>query len=441
MVGPWNPVHLLVKIVQVCSEGKNCRYSNMVDAQIKQLVELLEEEMNWGQARDWKTDDFESLREEIHAKTGVYLSVTTLKRLVGKVEYEGNPTLTTLNAMAVFLNYQSWREFQQERSSKTENGGKLKAIQFNMARKFFVAGALAMLSIFLVFSFVDLPTERINPEDVTFEIERVTTGLPNTVIFRYDVSNVDANKVEIQQDWDPTKRHRADPSKQVFTHFYEFPGYYNAKLLVNGQVLHTRDLYIPSNGWLAALSSKNQPPRYLLGTEWVSSEKLAVKDAALGRLGLGEEEIVLNYYNAIDAPQQSFENFEFKARLRFNSEVGNNPCEYRRIVFLGSKMSMRVPISYKGCVAQNKLRLGNLFVDGKTNDLSPLGVDLGELVDVHITNVNNLLTIQIGSNEVLSYQLQDDFGNLGGVQLAFHGMGEVSQLMLTAEDATLFELN
>ena len=410
----------------------------MTDSQIKQLVKLLEEEMNWGPSKDWKTDDFESLREEIHAKTSVYLSVTTLKRLVGKVEYEGTPTLTTLNTMAIFLDYQNWREFQQEAPAESSKGGKLKSIQFNMARKFFIAGALVMLVVILVFSFVDLPSKQINPEDVSFEIERVTKGLPNTVIFKYDVSNVDANQVQIQQDWDPTKRHRVDPTKQIFTHFYEYPGYYNAKLLVNGQVLQTRDLYIPSEGWMAAISSEGQPPRYLLDAEWVTEGQLQVNESAVQRLELGNDESVLSFYNAVDEPDQSFENFEFKVKLRFDATSGNNPCEYRRIVFLGSKMSMRVPISYKGCVAQNRLRLGNVFVDGETNDLSALGVESGEPVEIQITNKDNLLSIQVADNPPLNYQLQDDFGNLGGVQLAFHGVGEVLELSLVTPDTTLF---
>jgi hypothetical protein len=61
--------------------------------------------------------EFETLSEQIREKTGIYLSVTTLKRLWGKVKYESKPTITTLNALAKFMDFESWRDFRKSKDT------------------------------------------------------------------------------------------------------------------------------------------------------------------------------------------------------------------------------------------------------------------------------------------------------------------------------------
>ena len=84
----------------------------------KQLLQLccrqIEDTLNWGGGEAWSNDDFEHLSEKIFEKTKVRLSISTLKRIWGKVRYENSPTTATLNALAGFLGFESWREFRQK---------------------------------------------------------------------------------------------------------------------------------------------------------------------------------------------------------------------------------------------------------------------------------------------------------------------------------------
>ena len=75
---------------------------------------LVEQSLNWGDSITWGNDDFDQLSEKIFEKTKVQLSVSTLKRIWGKVRYENFPTAATLNALARYLDYASWREFRQK---------------------------------------------------------------------------------------------------------------------------------------------------------------------------------------------------------------------------------------------------------------------------------------------------------------------------------------
>ena len=80
---------------------------------IRTCLELAEARLNRGDSSEWTTYDFEKLSEAIEEATGVMLSVTTLKRLWGKLKYTNMPATTTLNTLAQFAGYADWREFKR----------------------------------------------------------------------------------------------------------------------------------------------------------------------------------------------------------------------------------------------------------------------------------------------------------------------------------------
>ena len=55
--------------------------------------------------------DFEQLSDEIFNATHQKLSPTTLKRIWGYVQDSSKPRESTLDIIAQFLNYESWKHF------------------------------------------------------------------------------------------------------------------------------------------------------------------------------------------------------------------------------------------------------------------------------------------------------------------------------------------
>ena len=88
--------------------------STITEEEIRVCLQQIESRLNRGAGLTWSNSEFEKLSSEIEDKTGVLLSVTTLKRLWGKVKYDHNPTLTTLNTLARFLDYENWRSFTSQ---------------------------------------------------------------------------------------------------------------------------------------------------------------------------------------------------------------------------------------------------------------------------------------------------------------------------------------
>src|SRR6218665_4129146 len=87
---------------------------NREELHIDRCLGLIEEKLGWGKSENWVNYDFEKLSDAIHERTTVRLSVTTLKRIWGKLKYDSAPTLTTLNTLAQFAGYSDWRNFRQE---------------------------------------------------------------------------------------------------------------------------------------------------------------------------------------------------------------------------------------------------------------------------------------------------------------------------------------
>src|SRR5688500_6826322 len=90
---------------------------------------LIEQKLSWGSGDNWQNQDFEALSAQIFDQTQVVLSVSTLKRVWGKVKYDSLPSPTTLNTLAVFAGYKNWREFRQQQiAAETASTGAAETI-------------------------------------------------------------------------------------------------------------------------------------------------------------------------------------------------------------------------------------------------------------------------------------------------------------------------
>ena len=71
----------------------------------------IEEKFSFGNGQGYTQRDLELLSTTIEEKTGVNISLSTLKRL-WKNNYKQSPQLATLNALAAVLDYKDWQEFK-----------------------------------------------------------------------------------------------------------------------------------------------------------------------------------------------------------------------------------------------------------------------------------------------------------------------------------------
>src|SRR6056297_1146932 len=59
----------------------------------------------------WLDREIQDLSDKIYEKSKIRLSVNTLKRILGLIKYEGNPSMSTKDALAQYLDYMNWEDF------------------------------------------------------------------------------------------------------------------------------------------------------------------------------------------------------------------------------------------------------------------------------------------------------------------------------------------
>ena len=81
----------------------------------------------------------------------------------------------------------------------------------------------------------------------------ITVGLVTavciTVIFTFNVSNIEADSFSFQQSWNDNFRRRIDPQGNAISSIYYESGFHRAKLFANNTKIAELPIHIFSNGW------------------------------------------------------------------------------------------------------------------------------------------------------------------------------------------------
>lgn len=418
---------------------------NLEDSLLQKSLKDVEKRLEWGASDAWTTRDFTELSERIYNKTGVVLSVSTLKRLWGKVQYTSKPTTATLNALVQFMGYENWqsyvrkhtpaREEVKKGTDDTARGRKGKE-GMGLWRKYSRAAILtiSLLGVtLLAYYFYSTPND-LETANVSFEFSSrmmESEGVPNSVLFNYDASAASPqDSVFIQQSWDARLRERVSPLSQTHQSIYYYPGFFQAKLLVNNQIVKEHALYIKTNGWLPLVEQEGSPPVYF-------HAQAAGKNPSL--FGLSVEQIEaknvllqpktpwISYFNVRKFGGLKTDNFVFSAKVKNDYKEGAAVCQNTEIHLLFEGGAVVIPLAIKGCV-------GNLsFYDakGKIDDTEALGCNLSEWVSVEY-KVRDKKGILIINDKPAYENLSLDFPALDivGIRFRFQGTGSVSNVKL-----------
>lgn len=403
---------------------------------------LIEERMAWGTSADWSNQDFLALSRKIMEETGVQLSGTTLKRVWGKIKYQSIPNTNTLNTLVRFIGYENWLSFKAHYTD-TKAGT---AIHFdtktnkrkkNGFLKISIISLIAILCISII-SFIYRDQENsfstADIKKVVFKSKPVAKGIPNTVVFNYDVQHLKASDFMIQQYWDTSKRFSIDPQHHEATSIYYYPGYWRAKLIVDGNVLRQHDLHIKSTGWMATLAaSSNAPnPRYLLEDELVKDSMLRISDQTEKELlqTYLESPHILTYHNVRDFDQLNGDNMICETMIRNTYTKGNGVCQNSQILLLGSKGPIIIPLAIPGCTSEIGLMFNDVYQSGKNHDLSAFGVDFSKWQKLRLETKNRQAKIFLNDQLIHSLEYQQSIGQISGLRFRFLGNGEVQYIKL-----------
>jgi hypothetical protein len=223
--------------------------------------------------------DLKFLSEQIEARTGVLISLSTIRRLLNG-QFSRIPQVATLDAIARFLDHENWQDFRTSThtlpfadpappssettlpftapalTSSAQTAPPAPALpniprtaRWAHGRPLIIAASLILT--FGLFAVIRIRRPGIgNIDKAQFSAVKVTANqLPNTVVFKYNIDQVDGDSFFIQQSWDRNRRVRIYKKDNTLTDIYYEPGYHTAKLIVNDQVIKTMPVSIPTDRW------------------------------------------------------------------------------------------------------------------------------------------------------------------------------------------------
>ncbi len=294
---------------------------------IKNSVRKIFGECGFDDASKMTQRDFEFVSTKIEEKTGIVLSSTTLKRLANG-EFSRLPQVATLNAIARYLGAENWTSYSKQPLSRQTETGPSRNIP--APRRAIVISLVALAVVLMAFFITRNRDRRINFDNVTFSATKTTNNdMPNTVVFNYNVDDVDADSFFIQQSWDDNRRVRVYKNQYTLTDIYYEPGFHLAKLIANDSMIREIEVSIPTDRWMFYANEQ----KILYKTEYINGVELSK-----GTLTLSEEDLARN---DIDTKEDKFyiysyfptkmdasaDNFDLKARVRMK-DVKNSLCPF-----------------------------------------------------------------------------------------------------------------
>ncbi len=416
------------------------------DRSLECCKSMLEQQLGWGDSARWTSHEFEELSVRIQDQTGRVISATTLKRLWGRVTYTSRPSRHSLDTLAIFLGHDSWRGFLNTLEPAEAAAPPPKASGRLYPRVPLHPRRLSRTALYLFSSIALLggavvawsglagssePPPAVVPLEVAFHSRPVAHGLPNTVIFEYDVRGVQADSFFIQQSWDQRRRARVSPESQTFTSTYYEPGFFNAKLLADSIVLKEHGVHVTTDGWLALV--ENEPvPVYLQGAFTPGVDYLSVSAAWLRESGIdaGDKHHVVSFFNVRSFDSLHTDHFSLQTTLRHEMEDGRYPCKRAEITVIGERGALMIPLGIPGCVGDMGLMLGDVYLDGSTNDLSALGADMSMWQTVSVDVVAREVSLKVGANPPFTGRFTMDAGQVVGLRIRFEGTGAIDDVTL-----------
>ena len=388
-----------------------------------------------------KQRDLEYLSNLIEEKSRVKLSVSTLKRL-WKGDPQQLPHPSTLDALVSILEFKDWQDFKKQNvalleterpnQNSTKNKRSIRAVPV-----FIVLGFIVLLIGFFVIQGFNKKGSVVVTKEVLFTADKtVTSGVPNTVIFNYDLSGVKADSFFIQQSWNPRDKVSIDPKKNYHSATYYTPGFHFARIMANDSILKFQRVHIKTDGWLPLIKYdiSGRKPTYLDASVIESDGIIRTTPEVFRQANVDvTNDFYLRYYNIRDFDGIDANNFDLETRfkcdkLSFDEPVSTVACPLMEVMVITEQNVFFIPITTKGCIGELEIAVGEVYVSSKDHDLSAFGADVYNWQVLRVRNENKKVSIILNDAVIHELRYMNDFGKIKGIIYTFTGPGSVDFL-------------
>ena len=404
-------------------------------------LDEIEKKLNRGSRKDWTDPDFKELRNNIYAHSGITVSTHTLKRLFGKIKYKSlySLQLATREAIAKYLGYDSWSDFENAFPEKSENpdptGISLffnSIVTWYLGLKFpFKAGILFLLFSGIIFLVIRLILS--NSSEFQFIVEDSIGFVPHTVTIRYDVSQLQPDRTFIDYDFNhpvlgyQSQKIESDSNQVFFT--YQIPGVYRPKLKHKNEFVDSSLVVAKSNGWTGFFQDeKSYYYLYWLSNtipDVINDHHLTLPRKIINKYGFDTTSVYSTAFRNIMDFGLSGDDFRFSTRFKNGLETGGITCFDVNFIFYFENTTNHIRLVEENCQSWCKIKYSDLLLDGHTSELKSLSGKFNNWTRFELLVENKNIVIKIENKEVFQGSFSESCGNLFGMEYRFKGSGMI----------------
>ncbi len=390
------------------------------------LIKYIEKSFDHGPSKKWQNRDYEDLSFQVRHATKVHLSVATLKRFFGKVRVSENytPQRSTIDALMLYSRYEARIQAAQARYKRSR-----RIVLTSMTLLVVLSGLLLYLD--------DSDTSRLVTGNLT--LRKLEGKCPSTAYFDVDIQHTEDSSFLYFGDLSAPKPLRA--GRYDLTHFYAYPGRFEARLLNANETIATVPVLVETDGWQSfAHYYEKLVERYypIPVAENVANKHFHISSKRLRGVGLDTTKLVVVRLDNFKATTQSADRFEYRARLKNDTFWPGVRCYSVILTIQGTEGKAEFKLGAEGCSGFSQVILGDEIIDTSSNP-TPLVMNMNDWSEVDIRNTNKTIELRINDQRLFNHSYETSLGKLFGTSISFHGSGTVDYVRLGSEGDAVFE--
>ncbi|MGN7990020.1 hypothetical protein ACTJKC_21935 [Pedobacter sp. 22226] len=385
---------------------------------------------------EWRVSDYNRLSSQLGKQTKVYLSVNTLKRLFGQLKTPQRyfPQKATRDALAQFIGYRDWQEFELVNSVQTIEP-KPKPVIFEpekeilhkapqkKRRKYIYTGLSAFLLIILTGGFFIL-----NSKDIASETKLICENpygnVPHTAVFKLKSKLPQDSDEEFKIDFMDEALQSPISGKKEIAKFFRNPGVVYATLLYHDKPIDTVSVYMQTKGWVANSGNDTSRAFPIARLKALNPKNIYVSKAQLDSAGLATNKPFLVGFSNVKPSGISGDNFSFTCRVFSEQSRPGTQCVETTVIILGEKHRHLLTLNRSNCVAFSQYKFSEKRVIGAEQFLGALAFDPSNGGDIEIRVVNKKASVMLNGKKVLTTSYEKSIGKVMGIKILFSGIGK-----------------
>lgn len=398
-------------------------------------ISELEEKLHWGKKEEWTNYHFTKLSDSIAEITGVRISVSSIRRILGmdkSYKEKFNPHIETKNTLAKYLGYENWAVFKTKNQKRTNVSSKKQII----SRKHLVLISVIAGVIILIPGVIKLYNIMF-PETIYFVAKNTVGFAPHTVTFQYDITHLRRNNIfiDFNEQFNSTGRiTRLPKDEHIITHTFFNSYFYPVKVIYKDKIIVVEPVLIKSDGWEGGVIIDNKeyvniPQQYL-----TNDNMLCVTPQELKLNGIDTTKPYETEYKLINDFVQRIDSITLQSDIISFPSKGGSKCNKIQIGLLGDNALCYITFTNTGCSSMAHIIFSEVVKNGQHEDLKDLSFNLIEWNTLKIEIKDMSAKILLGNNTIYKLNYNNPMGKLRGIHYKFSGSGAADNIRIIHQD-------